>query len=569
LLKQAKPIITAGLRPELFARAGAQPLSRTLLIIALTILVLAGFGFRARGLSAESLSEDELNKLNAVEDYRAHGLTGANGEHPFLMKALLMASVVAAEKWNATSLVAAHPAQLQTPVEAALRLPGAIFGALTSLLIYFVARELFGLEVALVAAALWAFDPSAIAFNRIAKEDTFVLFFFLLANIFWLRGQRLAESKSQQRPEPYYWATAAAYGAMLASKYLPFLIAISVSYNYIFQEMSTTRWVIGKRRYLIFFAVMGAVFLLCNPTILLPSTWREMFAFASYQRIGHDSYEFMGTLYSHKMTDWLGGIPWYFYLVFIGIKLPLLTLGTFLIGLPMLFRRRLGDGRYFLFFWMLFWFIAFSFLGGKFTRYLTIVLPAVLITAAIGIQYVSRLIAHQCAALFKGGIKIYARLALAPVLILSSAWASLSAAPYYRLYTNALVGGRVRAGDYFPQDEFYDGYMARVMFEVGKRAKQGARVASETPGLAAYYAQRVNRPDLQCVLLSDQTALRELGPDDFIIAARGRRYFSNEELLSRLQQSTAPVFRAYLGGVTAAEVYVLDQASLSIIANDK
>jgi hypothetical protein len=567
LLKQAKPIITAGLRPELFAKAGAQSLSRALVIVTLTILVLAGLGFRVKSLSAESLSEDELNKLNAVEDYRAHGLTAANGEHPFLMKALLMVAVVAAEKWNTISLVAAHPTQLQIPIETALRLPGVIFGALIVLLIYFVARELFGLEVALVAAALWAFDPSAIAFNRIAKEDTFVLFFFLLANIFWLRGQRIAESKPEQRPEPYYWATGAAYGAMLASKYLPFLIAISVSYNYIFQEMPTTRWVIGKRRYLIFFAVMGAVFLLCNPTILLPSTWREMFAFASYQRIGHDSYEFMGTLYSHKMTDWLGGIPWYFYFVFIGIKIPLATLGAFLIGLPMIFRRRLGDGRYFLFFWLLFWFIAFSFLGGKFTRYLTIVLPAVLITAAIGIQYVSRLIARQCAALFKGGIKIYARLALTSVLILSSAWAALSAAPYYRLYTNALVGGRVRAGDYFPQDEFYDGYMAQVMFEVGKRSKQGARIASETPGLAAYYAQRVNRPDLQCVSLSDQTALKELEPGDFIIAARGRRYFSNEELLSRLPQSITPAFQTYLGGVPAAEVYVLDQASLSIITN--
>ena len=569
MLKQAKPIITAGLRPELFAKAGAQPLSRALLIIMLTILVLAGFGFRVKGLSAESLSEDELNKLNAVEDYRAHGLTGANGEHPFLMKALLMVSVVAAERWNATSLVAAHQAQLQIPVETALRLPGAIFGALIVLLIYFVARELFGLEVALLAAALWAFDPSAIGFNRIAKEDTFLLFFFLLANIFWLRGQRIAESKPEQRPEPYYWATAAAYGAMLASKYLPFLIAISVSYNYIFQEMPTTRWVIGKRRYLIFFAVMGLVFLLCNPTILLPSTWHEMFAFASYQRIGHDSYEFMGTLYSHKMTDWLGGIPWYFYFVFIGIKLPLLTLGAFLVGLPMLIRRRLGDGRYFLFFWMLYWFLAFSFLGGKFTRYFTIVLPAVLITAAIGIQFVSRFIARQCSALFKGGINLYIQPAFAALLIFSSAWASFSAAPYYRLYTNALGGGRGGAGNYFPQDEFYDGYMAQVLLEVGQRARQGARLGSETPGLAAYYAQRAHRPDLRYVSLSDQTALNELEPGDFIVAARGRRYFSNQDLLFRLQQSTAPAFQVYLGESPAADVYILDQASLSIITNSK
>ena len=61
-------------------------------------------------------------------------------------------------------------------------------------MIYLITAELFGAEVALIAAALWAFDPSAIGFNRVAKEDTFLLFFFLLANVFWLRGQRVAES---------------------------------------------------------------------------------------------------------------------------------------------------------------------------------------------------------------------------------------------------------------------------------------------------------------------------------------------------------------------------------------
>ena len=44
-----------------------------------------------------ALSEDELNKLNAVSEYRARGLTGANGEHPMLMKALQAASIIAAE----------------------------------------------------------------------------------------------------------------------------------------------------------------------------------------------------------------------------------------------------------------------------------------------------------------------------------------------------------------------------------------------------------------------------------------------------------------------------------------
>ena len=104
--------------------------------------------------------------------------------------------------------------------------------------------------------------------------------------------------------------------------------------------------------------------------------------------IGHDGYEFMGKLYSHRFTDWLNGIPWYFYHLFLVVKLPLLTVAGFLVGLPLLFRRKLGDGRYFILLWMFLWMMTFSFGGGKFTRYFTTVLPAVLITSAIGVQTV-------------------------------------------------------------------------------------------------------------------------------------------------------------------------------------
>ena len=137
--------------------------------------------------------------------------------------------------------MSAHP-ELNVTVESALRLPGALFGAGTAAVIFLVAAELFGIEIGLIAAALWTFNPLAIGFNRIAKEDTFLIFFFLLGSFFWLRGQRLAESQADRNPERYYWATAAAFGAMLASKLLPLLIAIPVAYNYAFQKIPVTRW---------------------------------------------------------------------------------------------------------------------------------------------------------------------------------------------------------------------------------------------------------------------------------------------------------------------------------------
>jgi len=557
----ALPAITAGLRPELFGEAGARSLSQTLLVAVLTVLVIVGFGFRTNGLSTEGLSEDELNKLNAVSDYRAHGLTAANGEHPLLMKAMLTISVIGAEKWNATSLVAGHP-ELSLPVETSLRLPNALFGALTVVLIFLVASELFGLEAAVIAAALWAFDPLAIGFNRIAKEDTLLVFFFLLANVFWLRGQRIAESQPQRRPEPFYWATAAAFGAMLASKYVAQMIAISVAYNYAFQRIPTTRWQIGKIRFVKFFLVMGAVFLVCNPSILLPGSWRAILNFTSSRTIGHDSYEFLGRLYPHRYTDWLRGEPWYFYLVLMGVKLPLLTLLGSLTGFILLFRKKIGDGRYFLIFWLFFWGITFTFAGGKFTRYFTAVLPAVIMAAALGVQWAARWLGRISARVFDSpGAGIYARAALASLVIASALWSSATAMPHYRLYMN-LLGGAAHAGEYFPQDEFYDAYMQDALTEIAKRASPGARVASELPTVAAYYAQRVNRADLVCVELSDPAELGKLTPGDFVIDGRGRTYLSNQAMLLRLRQARRPAFSLAVGATPAADVYVLDQKSL-------
>jgi len=551
--------VTAASTPDSRHEQKTRSTSRALVISALALLFLAGFGLRSYRLGAEALSEDELNKVRAVAEYRERGLTPANGEHPFLMKAMLAVSIVAADRWNS----AAGPG-LQISTETAARLPGALLGALTSLLIFLVTREMFGAEVGLVAAGLWALDPAAVGFNRIAKEDSFVVFFFLLGNVFWLRGREVAEAGAR-KPETYYWAAAASFGAMLASKYVPHYFAISAAYYYVFQGVRATRWRLGKRKWLVFFAFMGAAFVLCNPTILLPGTWQEMRTFAGERRIGHDAYEFMGQLYRNQMSLWLRGSPWYFYYVFIGVKLPPLTLAGFIGGLPLLFRKRLGDRRYFLLFWFFFWFFPFTFLGGKFTRYFTFALPAVLMAAAVGISWG----AHALARLFTRSGEAghaYARAAVVLVVLSSAAYASVSAAPHYRLYTNALGGGRERAGTYFPHDEFYDSGVRDAAAAVARHARPGGLVASETPELLAYYAGQAGRTDLRSVSLSDREALRGLAEGDVIVVARGRRYFSNDAVTQRLAADFQPAAVVRLGEIPSERVYVLDAAALRAVA---
>jgi hypothetical protein len=556
-------IVTAGLRPELFASRSLVSLSRSLLVASLAVLVLGGFGLRVASLSSEGLSEDELNKLQAVADYREHGLTSANSEHPLLMKALQTGSLVLTDKWNSVSWLGGRH---QISAETALRLPSTIFGALTAIVIYLLAAELFGTEVGLIAAALWTFDPSGIGFNRIAKEDTFLLFFFLLANIFWLYGQRIAESEPHRRPEKFYWASAAAFGAMLASKYVPQLLAVSACYYFMFQGLSETRWRLGKIRLLKFYTLMGIVLVILSQTILFPETLHQMGQIAGQKLIGHDGYEFMGKLYSHRLTDWLQGIPWYFYHVFLVVKLPLLTVAGFVVGLPLLFRRKLGDGRYFLILWMFLWMMTFCLGGGKFTRYFTTVLPAVLITSAIGVQAAGRWVGLQLSKLLAAEWPtVYVPAALTLIVVAGSLIASVKSAPNFRLYTNPLGGGEAERGYYFPHDEFYDASIREVMIEIAGHAAPAPKVASETPGLASYYAQRANRPDLVSVHLSDPSALQQLREGDFIVDARGRRYFSNEAVLAALEQSATPAFTVSLGNVPSASVYVLDKKSLDAV----
>lgn len=567
----ADQVSTANINPSPYFREGGIAFGKFAIVGLLAIFVVGGFWLRSAQLSAESLGEDEWKKLQTVEDYRAHGLTGANGEHPLLLKGMLTISVFAAEYWDSTSIAKDSPS-LQIPVETALRFPVTLLGALCSVLIFLIAAELFGVEVGLIAAALWAFDPSGISFSRIAKEDVVMTFFFMLANVFFLRGQRAAEN-GETNYIKWLWWTAVAYGAMLATKYFPHFLAISAAYYYTFQGLPSTRWRIGKMRWLIFLVIVGVSFLLFNPTILLPDTWRAITSFVSENRVGYkveSSYEYMGEIYRNKLTLWLFGIPWHFFYVFILVKLPLTTLGGLFAGLALMFRRYLGDGRYFIFWWCFFWFMPFSVLGGKFTRYLVFALPAIMIISGIGISWLSRKFSEVASR--NGSVGLGARNGMFAAVLSIAALVpfieSVRVMPYYRLYTNALGGGMVNAGTYFPHDEFFDARLGESAKFIAANAASDARVFSETPQLTEFHLRRAGRDDLVSAWLSDPSELREMRPGDYVIDARGRRYLSNDALLGRLNESSSPAARIDLGAVPAVKIFRIDEGSLAVFRQD-
>jgi hypothetical protein len=524
--------------------------------VVLTVLMLIGFGLRIHDLGSESLSEDELNKLETVEDYLQNGLSGKNGEHPFLMKGLQTASIAAAKGLNARVL----PPEDAISPESALRFPLVLFGTFTALLIFLLARELFARSIGLIAGALWAVEPLAIGFDRVAKEDSLVLFFFLLTSFFWIRSQTRAEL-GDPRWDRWVWLAAVAFAAAMASKYNPWLLAPIGAYHATYDHVKNKGWGLEKR-WPKFFLLMAVAFVVLNPTILIPQTWHEMFNFSSESRIGHDSYEYLGQLYPNRMSLWLNGVPWTFWFVFLGIKYSLTTLVLFLVGIPLMVRRRMGDGRFFIFWWALFFFIPFSIVGGKFARYFSIPAPLILICAAVafyfGVLWLTRKLrlAGAGAVVFQG--VLFISLLAVPI------YDSLSVTPHFRLFTNTVGGGTKNAGFYFPHDEFYDAGSREAVAVIAELSAGHALIACEAPHLIDYYADRIGVPALDTVLLSDPHAVAQLKEGDFVVITSGRRYSSNDPYQQTLASYGADA-EVRIDGATFAKIYKLDRETLGAI----
>jgi hypothetical protein len=194
-------------------------------------------------------------------------------------------------------------------------------------------------------------------------------------------------------------------------------------------------------------------------------------------------------------------------------------------------------------------------------------LPVVLITAALAIDAAGRWLAHASGRIASNEtLRGYVRAGVAVIFIASSAYASASVMPHYRLYTNALGGGQERAGSYFPHDEFYDASMSETARRISALARPGARVATEAPELFSHYAALAGRTDLVSISLSDRAALQNLTPGDIIVIARGRRYFSNDALITKLETTSRPEVSLSLGVVPSTRIYMLDEPELRAVA---
>ena len=524
--------------------------------LALVALMLLGLGLRLGGVSAIGFAEDEINKLEAVRAYE-HGDIRPNAEHPMLMKALIYASMRAGRVWNETGGAAS------ISDEAALRFPNILFGALAVLPLFLLTAAFFDRRTAMAAATLWAFGINAITYNRIAKEDTLLVFFMLFAFYFYVRAKQAGEAEKKTKRRNYI-LSGAAFGLMFASKYFPHYFGLNALYHHCFRVRERAPQESQGHTPRIFYIVIPIVFLLANPVVLLPQTWDYLQSYTSGQLLTHTGYLMGEQLYRNNMSATpFGGTPFYFYVLFLAIKIPPPVLLAFLFGLWECFRRRRNPAHAFLLFMFLFWIVPYSLIGAKWLRYTLSLMPFVYMIAAVGIIALVR----GCYLFFerrnRQGPTQYA--CVITLLLLFLAWPALIAyasGPHYAAYTNVigetLAGARGNVpvtGYFFPHDEFYDDGLREAIRYVCERAPQGAAIVHETPGVVRYYLEKYGRTDLQSHVLSDPHFNIDPQQETYIILQRGRTYFENRDKMNHIRASFPLIYDVCVGGTSAADVY--------------
>ncbi len=507
----------------------------------LAAALIAAIAFRTVGLSTYGFSEDEINKVRAIESYRAGDFV-ANAEHPMLMKLAMWGSVGLADAWNA-----AAPAH-RIPLETAVRLPNALAGAAITLVLYGVGQVLFGEAVGLAAAAIWAFDVNAMAINRIGKEDTFLLLFFLLA--VWLyESAKRRGATDPAGARPWYTASGGAFGLMLASKYMPHYLGLYALFNTLVdRHPGANRPSVGR-----YYGAMAAAFVAANPAILLPAVWAYCLRYVRGEMLLHHGYPYAGHLYVTNIPVSPLGVPVGYYLHLFATKTPLVVLAALVPGVIELVRRRHERGFVLLRIMLVLLIVPYSLMAAKFIRYTLPMLAMLDLMAAIG------LVSGIGWLLRKGWLAPAARAGVAAVTVVVALTAlvaaPLSAAPFYSVFQNG-IGARLAApGTTFPE-ETYDYGVRESVAAIAAAAGPSAVIVTDAAAVAAHYVRADGRADLRVRSLSARGIPPGQG-DVWVIVQDGHLTFENELVVEELRRQDAAWMQVRAGAALAAQVFHL------------
>lgn len=502
---------------------------------------------RLAGLTTSGFSDDEMAKVQAVESYR-HGDFTANAEHPMVMKFAIWASLDAIRRWNAAVRPSMHLGE-----EAAVRLPNAIAGVATVIAVYAVGELLFGPAVGLTAAALVALDPNITAINRIGKEDTLMMFFFLLAVGFYERAKVvgvhcLPGTPQFRHAQRWYQSSAAAFGLMIASKYMPHFWGIYALFNHVFDDADPHNSPI-KLKYNL--TVLGT-FVAANWAILLPATWRYCVRYVLGDDLQHHGFPYAHHLWVTDVMVSPLGVPWTYYVRLLATKVPVLVLVGAMIGLVPLVRQRHERGYVWLRMMLLLIVVPYSLMAAKFERYSLPLLLLIDILAAVGVCAASKWLWERAwARVTRASVCTAVYAALIGVLMVTDS----TAAPFYSLNQNA-IGARLDApASTFPE-EAYDYGIREAVRDIETVAHPNASIVSDVPRIVQHYLG--GRSDLRVRSLS-MDGIGTSG-EQWVLVQPEHVYFENALVIDGLRRQFTPWREYHMKRTTVLQVFRLNRS---------
>ncbi len=510
-------------------------------VIVLLLTVLA-FSVRLYRVDFNSLSEDEVAKWAAVQEYRHGHFVGVNSEHPMLPKMLAWASLTAGERWD--RMAATHGWPSLKP-EGWLRFPNVLLGALSAAILYLLCRRMMGIAGSFAASFFWAVAPLPVTLNRLTKEETPLTFFTLLACYFYCRAQQADADQSARR---WYDLSAIGFGLGLASQYILHLIGLNALAWLLAGRMGLNRKP-SQFSYGRFFFVMLVTLIVVNPVILSPANFNAIMHWLHHDGIRHSGYDFDGRLYMNFPSRLLAGVPWFYYFWLVLVKTPIPILMAVIAGSILLLRdRRTLASCFFLSLGMI-QLVGLSLSGAKWIRYSLPMLPFLYLAGGYAVQEIWKSV--------KGKAWSPAFVGTAAVILIGWPLAELQAwAPYYSFYLNSIGGGTRNVTRYFSPDEVSEFDTREVAQNVCPFAPAAATVATARPMSMAYYLQACGRADLQIVPLYDTHYAPRDG--DLIVLEPSRRFFETQRFFDALGNSGMPHSDIRVGPVLASTIYRFD-----------
>jgi len=510
-------------------------------VFALVLAAVFAFGLwaRLRGLSAEGFADDEMHKWLAAQRYLSGDFVGDDVEHPMLMKLLITGTLLVGRSagWAPETIT---------------RLPLALAGALCVLAAAWLGRRLFGPMAGLISAGLLAASPTFIGYNRVAKEDTLLTLFLLLAVLCTGEAKAAADGGEPAKSRRWEVGAAVAIGLLCASKYF-FFLALVPPLGYAWLRRTGTAWHIPGRRFAHLVLVAFLTFAAVNWTFFLPSTWAFLFKYSQLKVVVHGGLYYAGHIYKNAQPIGWDGLPPWFYLVFAWAKLAPPTVVATALGLGLALWLRAPSHRLVLM-WMLVWALFLVPIASKWGRFFLTLQPALALLAGYAVAAVAARVGELGTSRAKRRATAVAAV-LGAVLVGAEAQAALAHAPHYRLYISPLAGGESRVTYYFPHCDYFDAGFREAIQAIAERAEPGAEITTEIDWPARYYADRAGRSDLVVSLFRPGQACRS-GRPCYVVTQAGRWYRYSVEALERLERQ-APWHVERIEGVEVVKVYRL------------